>query len=888
MPDPGKLQPPVSRPPLIAEQLLLVPLWAIAVGLMEGIWTLHSAPGQMPPGLEPLEAIVHLIGLQLPLALPLALALALGLGLLRASRALDPILTRLREPGRWLEADPETFGWGLAAPLTLAAHGLGAWILFERIRPIVANPANLGWVLGICSVGLLALTLLVGRLLLDAMRALARWMGPQAHLATLLALYLLALGAGAFALLETRGAFLRAIDWRPIGSLLVGLGAYLLLLYPLRRALEARPPSISTWSWLLSCALLVCLVWPTVTALTYGGSNRIRNLVEGETALGGTLSRAYATLFDRDGDGYASLFGGGDCDDADPEVNPGALDPPGDGVDSDCLGGDGGRDVGINQIPVFARRVTNLPRPNIVIFSIDALRPDHLGALGYERATSPNMDALIERAAVFENAIAQSSRTLYSIPPMFTGMAPSQIAYGDEYYFRSIGAEVDTLPERLGRLGYATSAVIGTDYFDRLPSLFQGFDSIRESGRDQPPRAEPVDRGIEELERLSALERPFLLWIHQYNVHAPYLPDRIESRFGPLPMDRYDTEIWHADAHFGRLMAALERLELEEKTIVVLASDHGEAFGEHGHNYHARTLYEEEIRSLLAIHVPGLEPRRIQGPVALMDLTPTLLNLVGQPMREALPSRSLVPVLRGDELPDPERRILSEYMPDGIYDVDTKAIRTPEAKLIWWVSEGRVELFDLLEDPQERTNIADDRPEQAEQMLDELKTWLVLSSRPELLRSAIVDRLRHREIPEMSERLDLDYGGHFTLLGYSIPSTTYEPGDEIDLRLFFRAEAPMTQSYFFEMRFFEGERDRSRRLHANHWPLHANYPTDRWRPGEILEDPVKIVLPTDLQAPLELSLRLRVLENRQRSHVLRPHRRSRVDGAIELLRIDVR
>jgi hypothetical protein len=189
------------------------------------------------------------------------------------------------------------------------------------------------------------------------------------------------------------------------------------------------------------------------SGLTFGDSNRVRAVVEQRSVLGRRLVRVYVDLSDRDGDGFAWAWGGGDCDDARADVHPGAVDEPGDGVDADCFDGDGSREVADFGDGAWGVRPAALDRPNFLLITVDALRPDHLGAYGYGRPTSPRIDAFARSAVRFDAAYAQSSRSMRSIPSMMTGFYPSQVAFGPEYLWPTLLDENVTVAERLRARG---------------------------------------------------------------------------------------------------------------------------------------------------------------------------------------------------------------------------------------------------------------------------------------------------------------------------------------------------------------------------------------------------------------------------------------------------
>ncbi len=341
------------------------------------------------------------------------------------------------------------------------------------------------------------------------------------------------------------------------------------------------------------------------------------------------------------------------------------------------------------------------PPPNVVLVVLDTLRADRLSGYGYHRPTTPRLDAwAATRAVLFENVIASAPWTLPSHLSMFTGLdAVSHGANNDEPCAESLV----TLAELLRDAGYRTQAVTGGGYLAPAYGLMQGFDGVRYPWGPQLAPDQAGDDIVAGMERAvawlaAADDRPFFLLFHTYEVHSPYRPREPHfSRFhggppagdaplvettpkdldpatgyqsagwvrarvaGPEPgyrrlpreelpllQDLYDSEVAFADLQVGRLLDRLRDLGLEDRTVVVVTSDHGEALGEHGLAGH-QSLQECELRVPLMIAAPsGLGAgRRVPTQVRLVDLAPTVLDLVGLEPLSGVDGRSLVPVLEG-------------------------------------------------------------------------------------------------------------------------------------------------------------------------------------------------------------------------------------------------
>ncbi len=300
-----------------------------------------------------------------------------------------------------------------------------------------------------------------------------------------------------------------------------------------------------------------------------------------------------------------------------------------------------------------------LRRPNVLVLSIDTLRADHLGCYGYERPTSPRIDALADRGVLFESARAPSSWTLPTMTTALTSFEAS--THGTTHFTKRLSDGFETLPERLRDAGYDTAGFSTNFLFSRRYGLRQGFIHFDETlARSSDPErletGEPLaDRGVQWIrwKAESSDDAPWLLWLHFFDPHWEYVPhEGITERFGTERVDLYDGEVAFTDLQVGRVLDALEEGGLADDTIVVLFSDHGEEFEDHGMTLHGHTLFGELVRVPLIVRAPGFTPRRVAGNVGLVDLLPTLIELVGLAPPPTAGGRSLVPAMRGATLPE--------------------------------------------------------------------------------------------------------------------------------------------------------------------------------------------------------------------------------------------
>jgi len=387
-------------------------------------------------------------------------------------------------------------------------------------------------------------------------------------------------------------------------------------------------------------------------------------------------------------------------------------------------------------------------QPNIILVSIDSLRADHLGCYGYERPTSPTIDRLAAEGVRFDNAISTSSWTLPAHAAMFTGLYNSAHAIVDTGM--RLADEHLTLAEQLSAGGYATAGFFGGPHLHPTFGLAQGFAEyfncmmpLVEMGDeaevpDESHHLSHVDiTGPRTIEKLTTwletakLERPLFLFLHLWDVHYDYIPpSRYVEMFDPdyggdvtaenymrngainpkmttrdleHVVALYDGEIRFTDENLEQMLAVLDRHGELDNTLIVITSDHGDEFFEHGWKGHQRTLFEEMVRVPLIMHWPGhLDSGLVvEDQVCLIDLLPTLLSLAGVPLGSEVQGRDLSPLLRGKALP--VQSALCELLVD---DRDYRALRTNGWKVVLDRPAQRAFFHDLRADPRERRPLA--------------------------------------------------------------------------------------------------------------------------------------------------------------------------------------
>jgi arylsulfatase A-like enzyme/Flp pilus assembly protein TadD len=355
------------------------------------------------------------------------------------------------------------------------------------------------------------------------------------------------------------------------------------------------------------------------------------------------------------------------------------------------------------------------PRPPIILVSIDTLRSDRLPAYGYSVGATPAIDALAKDGVLFERAYAEVPLTLPSHTSLLTGLLPPTHGVRDNVGFPVDPSKGMLLAQRLGRLGYATAAAVSTEVLARRTGINVGFDVYDDpagsatgvgAGTIERPGGDTVKAALDWLAGVG--DRPFFLFLHLYEPHAPYRPaPAFAGRFA----DPYDGEIATADELLGRLVADLRRRGIYDRALVILVSDHGEGLGEHGEDEHGVLLYREALQVPLIVKLPGGQQAgtRVARPVALVDVVPTVLAALGETPPPELPGRSL---LATDVAVD--RPLYAETMYPLIH-FGWSDLGSVVAGDLHFIDGPNPELFDLAHDHGEQSNrLADFRRPLAE------------------------------------------------------------------------------------------------------------------------------------------------------------------------------
>ena len=374
--------------------------------------------------------------------------------------------------------------------------------------------------------------------------------------------------------------------------------------------------------------------------------------------------------------------------------------------------------VALSLSPTAAQKAAPRPArlPNLLLVTIDTLRPDHLHCYGYDQIQTPSIDSLASDGIRFEQAYTPVPITLPSHTVILTGTYPMMSGMHD-FSGNNLSPDQATLATILRARGYDTGAVIAAAVLDRRFGLNHGFDfyydhfnfsRLSENNLDfmERPANEVIDQALKWLAR--PRQRPFFLWVHLYDPHHPYHP--------PAPFNEtyranlYDGEIAFADTQLGRLLAYLKQRGMYNHTLIAMSGDHGEGLGEHGEKTHGFFIYNSTL------HVPLiLKPsadmkftnRVVKKDVSLVDLMPTLLGALNVPIPAKVQGKNLAGmVLRGTDM-ETSPLYSETYLPRIHFN--WSELRGFSAGNYHFIDAPKPELFDRTKDPGELHNLYADK-----------------------------------------------------------------------------------------------------------------------------------------------------------------------------------
>jgi arylsulfatase A-like enzyme len=615
--------------------------------------------------------------------------------------------------------------------------------------------------LGIATIGVIPLCALLALPIYRGARRVMAFvpsLGPIPRVAVVIAGGLGLIGLAAVYFIITR------LDWRALNlksyAILAALPALAALIGwlaygPLDRVRHRIPAR----GILTAAATVVAVALPALI-LSRVPSDATLGAVMDHSIGGARLVGVGRTLIDRDGDGYSPFFGGPDCDDNDPNVHPGAREIPNDGIDNDCTGGDRVKAVEVTGGPAAPAPVAPAPvlaapafNGNVVFIMIDTLRADRIGLGGYQRdgkSLTPHLDAFAAQAVWFRHAYSQAPMTPRSVPSMMTSRYPSQIAYekGSSPAYPRLADANDLLFEALEHAGLHTVGEASHFYFCSTPdcpaksvhsNIVQGFDEFDDDGAldiagsnydSASPRIVP--RVVDKLAGLAKSKQRFAMFVHLFEPHGEY----VEHEGYPITLghteglkQKYDYEIAFMDGWLGKIFDELDHDGLAANTMVVIVSDHGEAFGVHsiaGEQlfYHGQSLYDELIHVPVMIRMPGVKARQVDDVTQVMDVAPTIVDVLGATPPKAWKGRSLAPILRGDALPPRPAFAQLLRAPDWDHEGSSMISADGAYHLFYRQSDRRYELYDLRADPEEKHDLWDEKPDVGKAMQKQLADWI--------------------------------------------------------------------------------------------------------------------------------------------------------------------
>jgi choline-sulfatase len=337
---------------------------------------------------------------------------------------------------------------------------------------------------------------------------------------------------------------------------------------------------------------------------------------------------------------------------------------------------------------------------HLVLITIDTLRADRVGAYGYARARTPRIDALASRGARFDHAYSTAPITLTSHASLMTGRYPP--GHGARHNGVTVDPRVPTLATALATAGFSTGAFVGAFPLDHRFGLNKGFGTYgdhmprSDDGRlaNERPGRDVAGEAVAWLEA-HRNDRRFL-WVHFFEPHAPYG----DPRSGRSVADRYDDDVAEADVQVGKIVDALGADA--SSSLIVVASDHGEAFGEHGEVSHSLFVYDTTLRVPLIMAGPSIPTRTIAGPVSLIDVVPTVLKLLNVKELDA-DGIDLTPAMNGGTVPD--RSLYAESFAP-LLDFGWAPLRSIRSQGVKYIDAPKPELYDVVRDPGETRDVS--------------------------------------------------------------------------------------------------------------------------------------------------------------------------------------
>jgi arylsulfatase A-like enzyme/Tfp pilus assembly protein PilF len=426
---------------------------------------------------------------------------------------------------------------------------------------------------------------------------------------------------------------------------------------------------------------------------------------------------------------------------------------------------------------------SNVPPPqhplNLLLVTIDTLRADRLGCYGNYNIETPNLDRIAKRGVLFENAVTQTPLTAPAHAGIFTGLYPTVHGVRDTGGF-VLSSSHAVLAEILRQQGWDTAAFVGSSVLKRQFGFSRGFAHYDDEMPKLDPHkiagdyaerraAEVVDKAVAWLASKSG--KPFFLWVHVFDPHSPYDPP---SPFREKYSGRaYDGEVAYTDRELGRLFAAVERKSAPENTLIVVLSDHGESLSDHGEYTHGVFLYDSTLRIAFLMAGPGVpKGLRVKPQARAIDVLPTVLDLMGSKTPPAAQGVSLTPAFAGKQPPPSFAYVETLYPKINMRWAELRGIRNNRWK---YIRAPKPELYDLVQDPAETSNVIGNHPAEARQLEANLKS---VTTDVEKVQTTMADQ---RTLAQLKS---LGYLGGSSAQQYTLTGAGIDPKDRLDILKF--------------------------------------------------------------------------------------------------------
>jgi len=435
------------------------------------------------------------------------------------------------------------------------------------------------------------------------------------------------------------------------------------------------------------------------------------------------------------------------------------------------------------------------PDLNVIFFSPDTVRRDHLSCYGYGRQTTPNLDRLAKEGVLFADHVANSGWTLPQYMTMHTGMYPLTHGMTLLKFNPPLSPDVTTLATILKEHGYATQAFSSSNgYLHPQLGYGRGFDDYFWGLGYNQATGRITQEVIKWLDK-NAKQNKFFIFIHDNDTHEPFnAPEPFNSMWGGEYVDRYDGEISYVDHYFGKILDRIEELGIKEETLVIYTSDHGTEFWEHGFLEKKVNLYNEILHVPLVMSCPAVLPegKILKGLIATVDIVPTILDILRLPPKKDAQGRSFLPLIQDEPKAQPRKQVFSHTEHNTRFgaaksssfehlSVHTDTHKFIRAKILLpfkedffeiqmegggnWVTRFRAlaerigmdpekieqgtvlrELYDLRTDPKEQKNIILEQPELAVKLEEQLDRWVEETRSRKAKLAASIPRMKKTEV----------------------------------------------------------------------------------------------------------------------------------------------